>query len=42
MSESELKDQLITDLCIRWQMQNQACDEVYGNIIGKVSDGKLK
>ena len=42
LSESELRDQWVTDACMRLQINSPECDLVYGGITDEVSDGKAK
>ncbi len=41
-SESEIRDQWVTEACIRLQINSPECDMVYGGIMDKISEGKIK
>ncbi|WP_411753259.1 hypothetical protein [Serratia sp. (in: enterobacteria)] len=42
MSESEMQDEWLTQTCMRLAINSPDCDMVYGGIMDKPSEGKLK
>ena len=42
MTEAEITDELVTQACIQLQINSQQCDMVYGGILDKVSEGRIK
>ena len=42
MTETEVLDEMVTEVCIKLQINSEKCDMVYGSVTGHTSDGKIK
>jgi hypothetical protein len=42
MSESEIRDEWVTQACMKLSINSPACDFVYGGILDKPSEGRIK